>query len=182
MNRIRIGLESYAEAMDIATAVNALHGNNEDLMRAVAEDINELIRYSTYMSDEVGISRAVEFLMEGLDINGEEATNDRINDVNYVAGMLAVDILAACFLVEDFYNCQLATNTIKLYEVSARKASMHIVLEHLYELDDGRSPDASRIVGGFFTLYRCAGTNAQELKNEIRCSVSGYIGTAARGN
>lgn len=178
MKRLRVQLETYAEAAGIATAVNALGNTNRTLLEYILEDINNLISYGIYNLDELEISKAVTWMMDNVSSNQEYLDNDRINDINYAAGLLATDILSACMQVDDFYARQINVDTMKFYELPNLSASVRIELDKAFDLDEDRSPDASRIVSGFFMLYRCGGEQSRELRHEVRCTVRGYSGTA----
>jgi len=180
--RLRVQLETYAEASGLLTAANALGETNRTLLELILEDVNALISYGIYNDSEVGPSEAVMWLMDNVSRNQEVCDNERINDINYAAGLLATDIIAACMLVEDFYAAQIDVDGMKFYELPGPSASVRIEMHRAYDMDDDRSPDAARLVSGFFMLYRCSGEQSKELRNEIRCTVSGYCGTASRSD
>lgn len=182
MKRLRVQLETYADAMGVATAANALSSTNRTLLEYVLEDINNLISYGIYALDELGPSRAVLWMLDNISQNQEHADNDRINDINYVAGLLATDILSACMQVDDFYTTQINIDSMKFYELPNYSASVRIELEQMNDVSEECSPDASRIVSGFFMLYRCGGEQSRELRHEVRCTVRGYSGATARDN
>lgn len=180
--RLRVQLETYAEATGLLTAANALGNSNRTLLELILEDINSLISYGIYNSSTLEPSVAVEWLVDNVSRNQEICDNDRINDINYAAGLLATDILAACMLIDDFYAAQIDVDGMKFYELPGPSASIRMEMDRAYDMDDDRSPDAPRLVSGFFMLYRCSGEQSKELRNEIRCTVSGYIGTASRSD
>lgn len=180
---LRVQLETYREVMGLATSANVLGESNRFLVECVLNDINNLISYSIYNRDDPGPSLAVEYLADNASRNQETLDNDRINDINYVAGMLATDVLAACLQVGDFFSSQIDVDNMRFNELRlGESATVRFALEHAYDIDEAHTPDATRMISGFFMLYRCGGENGRELRNEIRGTFDGYIGTATRDN
>lgn len=176
--RLRIHLENYNELIELAGAMSAIGASNTDLMICIVNDINALINYSIWGSETLNESEAVNYLIDNMASNGEEITNTALNDIRFITGMIACEVLAAMMLHERFYEYMLDVDTMKFYDVgiSRTMASLKVELEHMHDLD-GREPDAARLIAGIFQLYKCGGTEGMELRDEVRSIVGGYSGS-----
>lgn len=176
--RLRLHLENYNDLIELAGSMSAIGASNTDLMICVVNDVNALINYSNWGSEDLEESQAVNYLIDNMVTNCEDINTSTMNDVRFITGMLACEVLAGMMLFESFYEYVLDVDTMKFYDIGIARsmASLKIELVHMYELD-GRDPDAQRLITGFFQLYRCGGQEGMELRDEIRGIVGGYVGS-----
>jgi hypothetical protein len=176
--RLKVHLENYNDLIELAGAMSAIGASNTDLIICVVKDINALINYSIWGSETLEESEAVEYLLDNIVHNGGSVDNNALNDIRFITGMIACEILAGIMLFDRFYEYIMDVDTLKFYDVGLDRtmASMRVELEHMHELD-GREPDASRLIAGIFQLYKCGGQEGMELRDEVRSIVGGYSGS-----
>lgn len=173
--RLRVHLENYNELIELAGSLSAIGASNTDLMICVVNDLNALINYSIWGSEQLEESCAVNYLIDNMSSNCQEVGSTELNDIRYITGMVACEILAGMMQFDRFYEYMLDVDTMKFYDIGLTRAmaSIRVELEHVHDLD-GREPDAKRLIAGIFQLYKCGGTEGREFRDEVRSIVSGY--------
>ena len=176
--RLRLHLENYNELIELAGSMSAIGASNTDLMIHITNDVNALVNYSIWGSETLGESEAVLYMLENMAVNDIEPCSNSLNDLRFITGMIACEVLAGMMLVDTFYEYMLDVESLKFYDIGLTRsvAYLKIDLEQMYDLE-GKDPDASRLIAGFFQLFRCSGQEGMELRDEIRSIVGGYIGS-----
>lgn len=181
MTVIRHRIDTYGDITELMSAVNATGYSNQDLILAAIEDTNTLIATCNGNTDRTALeeSSVINLLVENLSNNGDVLTDDRLEDIYYIAGLLTYEMLVALFEFDNFYLSQIDINTAKLTaSINGDSATVRMEIKQYWTLDDIPFDDvaiiATTLITEFFNTYKCTGKRARELRCALRGIVQSY--------
>ena len=181
MSLVRHRVDMYDEIVELMSSYNVVGESNHDMMVAAIDDVNTLIAVCNGNADETAVdtSSTVEYLLDNASANGERIESLNIEDIYYIAGLFAYELIVAIMHYDNFYLTQIDKDTALLVpSYSGATASLRLNINQYWTLDDVPISDLSvmstRFITGFFKLFPCGGKRAKELRIAIRGAISAY--------